>query len=64
VSWATSANGSMGCGGLTGATPLPLVRPWIAETARKLGSQLIARTAPGEPPPARLSGRTQSALPR
>lgn len=40
VSWSTGANNSEGCGGLTGVTPLPLYRGWIAETARKLGSPL------------------------
>ncbi len=29
-----------GCGGLTGVTPISLYYPWIAETARKLGSAL------------------------
>ena len=40
VSWATSARGRAGCGGLTGATPLAPFREWIVETARKLGSPL------------------------
>ena len=40
VSWATSARGGGGCGGLTGATPLAPFREWIIETARKMGSKL------------------------
>ena len=40
VSWSTGARNSEGCGGLTGVTPLSLYYPWIAETARKLGSPL------------------------
>ncbi len=40
VSWSTGPNGAEGCGGLTGVTPLQLYYPWIAETARKLGSPL------------------------
>jgi secreted trypsin-like serine protease len=40
VSWATSARGGGGCGGLTGATPLAPFREWITETARKMGSKL------------------------
>jgi hypothetical protein len=40
VSWATSAYGGAGCGGLTGVTPLALARGWIAETAAKMGVRL------------------------
>jgi secreted trypsin-like serine protease len=40
VSWSTGPNGSEGCGGMTGVTPLQLYYPWIAETARKLGSPI------------------------
>ena len=40
VSWSTGPNLSAGCGGLTGVTPLTLYRPWIAETAKTLGSPL------------------------
>ena len=40
VSWSTGANGSDGCGGLTGVTPIELYRGWIVETAAKLGSPL------------------------
>jgi secreted trypsin-like serine protease len=40
VSWSTGPKNSGGCGGLTGVTPLQLYYPWIAETARKLGSPL------------------------
>lgn len=40
VSWSTGPNGSGGCGGLTGVTPLSLYRTWIVETARMLGSPL------------------------
>ena len=40
VSWSTGANGSAGCGGLTGVTPIELYRGWIVETATKLGSPL------------------------
>jgi hypothetical protein len=35
ISWSTGANGSAGCGGLTGATPLTLYRDWIVRTARQ-----------------------------
>ena len=38
VSWSTGANGSAGCGGLTGVTPIELYRSWIVDTAAKLGS--------------------------
>ncbi len=38
VSWSTGANGSAGCGGLTGVTPVELYRGWIVETAAKMGS--------------------------
>jgi secreted trypsin-like serine protease len=40
ISWSTGANGSTGCGGLTGVTPLTLYRDWIVQTARKWGSVL------------------------
>jgi Trypsin len=40
VSWSTGPNGSDGCGGLTGLTPLVAYRDWIAATARRLGSPL------------------------
>ena len=37
VSWSTGPNGSAGCGGMTGVTPLTLYRDWIVQTARKWG---------------------------
>ena len=40
VSWSTGANGSAGCGGMTGVTPIELYRGWIVETAAKLGSPI------------------------
>lgn len=40
VSWSTGPNGSAGCGGLTGVTPLTLYRDWIVQTARQWGSTL------------------------
>jgi secreted trypsin-like serine protease len=40
VSWSTGPNGSAGCGGLTGITPLTLYRDWILQTARQWGSVL------------------------
>lgn len=40
VSWSTAAGNELGCGGLTGVTPLSLYYPWIADTAKKLGSPL------------------------
>jgi len=40
VSWSTGPNGSAGCGGLTGVTPLALYRDWILQTARQWGSAL------------------------
>jgi secreted trypsin-like serine protease len=42
VDWSTGPNGSDGCGGLTGVTPLTLYRDWIAQTARQWGSTLAA----------------------
>ena len=40
MSWSTGPNGSAGCGGLTGVTPLTLYRDWILQTARQWGSAL------------------------
>jgi secreted trypsin-like serine protease len=40
VSWSTGPNGSTGCGGLTGVTPLTLYRDWLVQTARQWGSGL------------------------
>jgi secreted trypsin-like serine protease len=40
VSWSTGPGNEAGCGGLTGVTPLSLYYPWIADTAKKLGSAL------------------------
>jgi secreted trypsin-like serine protease len=40
VSWSTGPNGSDGCGGLTGVTPLTLYRDWIVQTARQWGFSL------------------------
>ncbi len=40
VSWSTGPNNSVGCGGLTGVTPLTLYRDWILQTARVWGSRL------------------------
>ncbi len=40
VSWSTGPNGSAGCGGLTGVTPLTLYRDWILQTARHWGFAL------------------------
>jgi Trypsin len=37
ISWSTGANGSAGCGGLTGVTPLTRYRDWILQTARTWG---------------------------
>jgi hypothetical protein len=37
ISWSTGPNGSDGCGGITGVTPLTLYRDWILQTARQLG---------------------------
>ena len=37
ISWSTGPNGSEGCGGLTGVTPLTLYRDWIVQTARQWG---------------------------
>ncbi|MBU6463568.1 MAG: trypsin-like serine protease [Bradyrhizobium sp.] len=42
VDWSTGPNGSDGCGGLTGVTPLTLYRDWIVQTARRWGSTLVA----------------------
>lgn len=38
ISWSTGPNGSAGCGGLTGVTPLTRYRDWILQTARQWGS--------------------------
>jgi hypothetical protein len=40
ISWSTGPNGSAGCGGLTGVTPLTLYRDWILQTARAWGAAL------------------------
>jgi secreted trypsin-like serine protease len=40
ISWSTGPNGSAGCGGLTGVTPLTLYRDWIFQTARQWGFAL------------------------
>jgi hypothetical protein len=40
VSWSTGPNGSAGCGGLTGVTPLTLYRDWILQTGRGWGFAL------------------------
>src|SRR5947207_1165499 len=40
MSWSTGPNGSAGCGGLTGVTPLTLYRDWIVQTAQKWGAGL------------------------
>jgi Trypsin len=40
ISWSTGPNGGVGCGGLTGVTPLTLYREWILQTARGWGSAL------------------------
>jgi secreted trypsin-like serine protease len=40
ISWSTGPNGSAGCGGLTGVTPLTLYRDWISQTARSFGFAL------------------------
>jgi secreted trypsin-like serine protease len=40
VSWSTGPNGSAGCGGLTGVTPLTLYRDWILQTVRQWGLAL------------------------
>ena len=40
VSWSTGANGSAGCGGMTGVTPLTLYRDWLLQTARQWGAAL------------------------
>ena len=40
VSWSTGPNGSAGCGGMTGVTPLTLYRDLILQTARQWGAGL------------------------
>ena len=40
VSWSTGPNGSAGCGGITGVTPLTLYRDWLLQTARQWGAGL------------------------
>ena len=43
ISWSTGPNGTAGCGGLTGVTPLTLIADWILQTARQWGSALLSR---------------------
>ena len=38
ISWSTGPNGSAGCGGMTGVTPLTLYRDWLVQTARQWGA--------------------------
>jgi hypothetical protein len=40
ISWSTGPNGSAGCGGMTGVTPLTLYRDWLQQTARQWGAGL------------------------
>jgi secreted trypsin-like serine protease len=40
ISWSTGPNGSAGCGGLTGVTPLTLYRDWILQIVRQWGFAL------------------------
>ncbi|MFG3597180.1 S1 family peptidase [Bradyrhizobium sp. RDI18] len=40
VSWSTGPNGSAGCGGMTGVTPLTLYRDWILQSTQKWGAGL------------------------
>jgi hypothetical protein len=40
ISWSTGPNGSAGCGGLTGVTPLTLYRDWILQSARASGAAM------------------------
>src|SRR5258707_444672 len=40
ISWSTGPNGSAGCGGMTGVTPLTLYRDWILQTAQQWGAGL------------------------
>ncbi|MDQ8728572.1 trypsin-like serine protease [Bradyrhizobium sp. LHD-71] len=40
MSWSTGPNGTAGCGGMTGVTPLSLYRDWILQTARGWGAAL------------------------
>jgi hypothetical protein len=40
ISWSTGPNGSAGCGGLTGVTPLTRYRDWILQTGRAWGFEL------------------------
>jgi secreted trypsin-like serine protease len=40
ISWSTGPNGSAGCGGLTGVTPLTLYRDWILQTVQQWGLAL------------------------
>jgi secreted trypsin-like serine protease len=39
VSWSTGPNGTAGCGGITGVTPLTLYRDWLMQTARQWGAR-------------------------
>jgi secreted trypsin-like serine protease len=40
VSWSTGPNGTAGCGGMTGVTPLTLYRDWVVQAAAKWGMGL------------------------
>ena len=41
VSWSTGPNGSAGCGGMTGVTPLTLYRDWIAADRTAVGCGVV-----------------------
>jgi S1-C subfamily serine protease len=53
VSWSTGPALSVGCGGLTGVTPLARYRDWIIKTAAAMGSPLSPelRSGTSEEPP-------------
>jgi secreted trypsin-like serine protease len=54
MSWATGPALSVGCGGMTGVTPLVRYREWIVETAAAMGSVLGPRPSPPAPTAVRL----------
>jgi hypothetical protein len=41
LSWSNGPNMSMGCGGITGVTPIARYRQWIVKTTKRMGGRMI-----------------------
>jgi Trypsin len=41
LSWSNGPNMSMGCGGITGVTPIARHRQWIVKTTKRMGGKII-----------------------